>query len=568
VTVYNQNNKKMPKLYIYPKKADSFHFKLGSAKVSLGRSADNEIPLPDPFCSGKHAFVYNKDKEYFIRDNNSKNGIFLNGKKIKGETQLQKGDSLLLGSTRLVFDQKLATNVEVTDAPSSSANINTIMHLKDILKKPEISTTIRGEAKPIDLEELKSQHQDISIINEVTKALILHKPLTELLDHIMQLISEYLPMDRGILMLQDGQPPQLIPKVVRINNKSLVNQTIHVSQSIINMVVEKHSAVLISDTLADTRFKAQESILKLNIHSAMCVPLWNNRDIIGIIYTDRTSLPKPFSQADLRLLTLMSNLAAVKIENARAIEISMEIQKMEKELQLASNIQKDLLPKINPSSEIFDIAGANIPCQQVGGDYYDFIQIEPGHLGITIADVSGKGVASSLLMASLRAALHSELHSGYGLEKMAGKLNSFVHRTTNINSFITFFFCDLDENTGELSYINAGHNPPIILTKKGKIKHLESSGLCLGMFPDTQYESRAITLAPGDILLLFTDGFTESRNKDNQDYQETGLLKALKTNKDKPAQELLDTLYSELDKFCEGTDPMDDRTLVVVKQTS
>lgn len=558
----------MSKLYIYPKKADSFHFKLGASKVSLGRSADNEIPLPDPFCSGKHAFIYTKDKKFFIRDNNSKNGIFLNGKKIKGETQLKKGDSLLLGSTRMVFDQKLATNVEVTDAPSSSANINTIMHLKDILKKPEISTTIRGDAKPIDLEELKSQHQDISIINEVTKALILHKPLNELLDHIMQLISEYLPMDRGILMLQDGQPPQLIPKVVRINNKSLAHQTIHVSQSIINMVVEKHSSVLISDTLADTRFKAQESIIKLNIHSAMCVPLWNNRDIIGIIYTDRTSLPKPFSQADLRLLTLMSNLAAVKIENARATEISMEIQKMEKELQLASNIQKDLLPKINPSSNKFDIAGANIPCQQVGGDYYDFIKINPGHLGITIADVSGKGVASSLLMASLRAALHSELHTGYDLEIMAGKLNNFVHRTTNINSFITFFFCDLNEATGELEFINAGHNPPTILTKKGKIKHLESSGLCLGMFPDTQYESESIKLEQGEILLLFTDGFTESRNKDNQEYQETGLLSALKKNKAKSAAEILDALYSELDQFCEGTDPMDDRTLVVVKRIS
>ncbi|TET24559.1 MAG: FHA domain-containing protein [Candidatus Aminicenantes bacterium] len=558
----------MPILYVYPKKGEFFRFPLKKKKISVGRSDDNDISIPDPFSSGHHALIYPSETGYVVRDNNSKNGTFLNGNKISSETELNKGDEILIGSTRIIFNKELSTNVEVTDGLSSSANINTIMHLEEILKKPDISTTIRAAAKPFDIERIKSEHRSFSAISEVSKALILHMPLNELLEHIMDLINENLPMDRGIMMLKEGNPAQLISKVVRINNKKLLNKKIQVSQSIINMAVNKHSAVLASDVQADPRFKAQESIIKLNIHSAMCVPLWNNKEIIGIIYSDRISILEKFSDEDLRLLTLLSNLAAVKIENAKLFEQSIEKEKMEKELSLASQIQKDFLPKENPSCKNFKIAGNNIPCYQVGGDYYDFISIDASRLGIIVADVSGKGVSASLLMASLRAALHSDIHSQYKLEKMAAKLNDFVHRSSPINSFITFFFCEFDKKSGELRYINAGHNPPLILDKKGKIHRLESCGLCLGMFPSQVYEAKKVTLNAGDTAVIFTDGITESRNKENKDFEEGGLIKALRKHSKLSAQKLLEKIYEELDSFTSGTDQMDDMTLVILKRVS
>jgi len=257
-------------LYVYSKKGEFFRFPLKKQKVSVGRSADNDISIHDPFSSGHHAFVYSSETGYSIRDNDSKNGTFLNGHKILSETELNKGDEILIGSTRIIFDKELSTNVEVTDDPSSSANINTVMNLKDILKKSDISTTIKkAAAKPFDIERLKSEHRSFSALSEVSKALVLHMPLNELLEHIMDLINENLPMDRGIMMLKEGNPAQLVSKVVRINNKKLINQRIQLSQSIINMVVNKHSAVLASDVQADTRFKAQESVINLNIHSAI-----------------------------------------------------------------------------------------------------------------------------------------------------------------------------------------------------------------------------------------------------------------------------------------------------------
>jgi sigma-B regulation protein RsbU (phosphoserine phosphatase) len=261
-------------------------------------------------------------------------------------------------------------------------------------------------------------------------------------------------------------------------------------------------------------------------------------------------------------------LAAVKIENAKLIEKAIEQEKMEKELALASQIQKDFLPKENPSCENFEITGSNIPCYQVGGDYYDFIDIDPCRLGIVIADVSGKGVSASLLMASVRAALHSELHPLYKLEEMAGKLNNFVHRSSAPNSFITFFFCELNRKSGEMRFINAGHNPPLILKKNGKIERLESSGLCLGMFPSSTYEINTVTIEPGDTALLFTDGITESRNKKNEEFSEERLISVIKKRPRLSAQKLLDKIYDDVRQFTSGTDQMDDMTLVVIKRVS
>jgi serine phosphatase RsbU (regulator of sigma subunit) len=298
----------------------------------------------------------------------------------------------------------------------------------------------------------------------------------------------------------------------------------------------------------------------------VCVPLWNNKEIIGIIYSDRISLLKPFAEEDLRLLTLLANLAAVKIENIRATELSIEKEKMEKELALAAQIQRDFLPKLTPDLEGFDIIGDMTPCSQVGGDYYDFIPVGSNRLGIVIADVSGKGVGASLHMASLRASLHSEVHPNYSISKMAAKLNNSVHRDTQINTFITFFFCELNQKTGELEFVNAGHNPPIIIDKKGKVQRLESVGLCLGMFPDVEYQSQRIVMNIDDVMVLYTDGITESRNKDNEEFEEERLIRFLKKHTKLPASDLLGKVYGEVDSFTADVEQMDDMTLVVVKK--
>lgn len=557
----------MARLFVYPKKGETYWYKLEQEKTTIGRSEDNDIALGDPFSSGHHALICFSGDGYLIRDNGSKNGTFLNGKKVTGEAELKKGDEILVGSTRIIFDKEVSSNVEVTEMVLPSRNINTIIHLKDILKKPDIETTIQGLVTPADFIKIKSDYKSMAVLNEVSRALILHQPLAELMERIMDLISEYLPMDRGVLMLKEGNPPQPIPKVIRINNRSLARQKIMVSQSIINLVLDKHSSVLTTDAQADPRFKMKDSVIQSNIHSAMCAPLWNNREIIGVVYADRTALLDQFSEEDLRLLTLLANLAAVKIENAEAIEKAIEMETFKKELSRAAQIQKDLLPKQNPAIENYDIAGLNIPCDQVGGDYYDFIEIDPCRLGVIIADVSGKGISASLLMASLRAALHVEIRPQVSVADMAARLNDFVHRSAAINRFITFFFCELNLKTGALRYINAGHNPPVLLEKGGEISRLEPSGFCLGMFPSVVYEAREVSLGVGDAVILYTDGVTDSRDKDNHEFGEECLIELVKKNVRLPAEKIVEKICAELTSFTTGVPPFDDMTLVVLKRT-
>ncbi len=555
----------MPTLYIYPKVGDFFTISLGTEKVTIGRSSDNMIFVPDPFCSSHHAVIFPIETGYAVKDGGSKNGTFVNGKKIAGEFELKKGDEILVGSVRVIFDKPLLTNVEVTDQLSSTTYVNTITAVA-ILMKPPTKTTIRAFPPLGDIEQIKTEYKISTIISEVSQALVLHKPIGELLDHIMNIISEHLPMDRSILMLKEGDPAQLIPRVIRIDNKRFQNQKIQISKSIVNMAFEQQLSVLTSDAAIDPRFSAKDSIINSGIHSAMCVPLWSNTEIIGIIYADRISLLDAFTNEDLRLLTLLSNLAAVKIEESRRIEREIETEKMKRELQLAAQIQSNFFPKENPSCENYEIAGKNIPCQQVGGDYYDFISIDPCHLGIAIADVSGKGVSASLLMASLRANLHAEVHAGYDLGAMVVKLNNFVHLSSAINQFITFFFCELDKDTGMLRYVNAGHNPPFVMQKSGEIGYLDSCGLCLGMLPSVTYDLRSQAIGPGDILLLFTDGITESRNKDNEEFGVERLTAIIQKSRKASAFDLTRAILDGLNEFTAKADPADDRTLVVIKR--
>jgi len=559
----------MPKLFIYPKKGEGFEYDLDKEKLSIGRSADNEIMLPDPFSSGHHAVIYLSEGRFILRDSGSKNGTFLNGKKLAGEAVLKKGDEILIGSTRLIFDRALShAPVEVSEMPSPARSINTIIHLNDILKKTDIETTMQNLATPADFLRIRSDVKSMAVLNEVSQALILHQPLGELLNRVMDLISEYLPIDRGVLMLREGNPPQMIPKVTRINNRNLARQKIVVSQSIINLVLDNHSSVLTTDAQKDKRFSDKESVILSNIHSAMCVPLWNNREIIGVLYADRIMLLDQFSEEDLRLLTLLANLAAVKYEQALAVERAIEMEKFQKELALASQIQKDFQPKENPVCENFDIAGTNIPCLHIGGDYYDFIRIDPCRMAILVADVSGKGISAALLMASLRAALHAEINPQINLVEMIAKLNDFVHRSSAANRFITFFFSDLNLRTGELRYINAGHNPPLHIAKDGKVTRLESGGFCLGMFPDVSYEEKKIHLSPGEIVVLFTDGITETLDPQKQEFGEENLAAVLQKNSKQSAAEIVEQVLDELRHFCGGAAPLDDMTLVVIKRTA
>jgi sigma-B regulation protein RsbU (phosphoserine phosphatase) len=243
------------------------------------------------------------------------------------------------------------------------------------------------------------------------------------------------------------------------------------------------------------------------------------------------------------------------------------LRRIEADLAQAARIQEDLLPKESPKFAGFDISGVNVPCYEVGGDYYDFVPIDPDRIGIVVADVSGKGISASLLMASLRAALLIEVRPGYDLGLMASRLSDFVYKSSGPTSFVTFFFGELDRRTTQVCYVNAGHNPPFILDQDGRARPLEISGFPLGMFAGSAYEVRTSPLAPGELAILYTDGIPQGRNERGEDYSDERLVAFIRERRALSAAEICREVLTDVRDYACGTQPCDDITLVVLKRT-
>jgi len=556
-------------LYIYPKIGEPSTFPLGPQRVTIGRASTNDIVLSDQFSSGCHAVIVPAERGYTLIDQGSKNGTFLNGRRVTGEVELVRGDEILVGSTRFYFDKDFQPSVETVEGTTFTHSSNTIIQVRDILKKPPASGIIvKTPGGGLDLERLQQDQKIISVMGAVSQALIYNMPLDKLLDHIMDVLIQHLPMDRGVLMMKNEATQALEPRVVRVQNGALRAQSIFVSQTIVRTALERNSAILISDIQADEGLRAQMSVVQAQIHSAMCVPLWNNQDIIGLLYCDRASLLEQFTEDDLRLLTLLANLAAVKIENARLYEESLKVIQLQREIELAVQIQKNFLPRSEPDFAPYEISGSAQACRRVGGDYYDYIRIDPDRLAVVIADVSGVGVSASLLMASLRGALHEKFPGPVDLGALAANLNDYVYSSSDSHLFISFFLGILDRSRHEVTYVNAGHNPPVLGGRTGPARFLESTGLCLGMFPGQAFGEAKVDLRPGDILCLYTDGIVESRKGEHDEYGEERLADLVGKLSGLPAQGIRDKIFEDAFAFSGCTEAGDDMTVVVVKRNA
>jgi len=243
------------------------------------------------------------------------------------------------------------------------------------------------------------------------------------------------------------------------------------------------------------------------------------------------------------------------------------LRRIESDLTLAAKVQRDFLPRQDPRVEHFDISGLNISCYEVGGDYYDFVPVDSYRLGIAVGDVSGKGIGAALLMASLRAAFRAEVHSGYRIEDMAAGINDFVHQSSALSSFITFFYCELDRRGGEVRYVNAGHVAPVVLRTDGSLEALGSTGFCLGMFPGAVYEAKTVRLGEGDILFLYSDGIPDSRNAAGAEYTLDRLISLLRSNAGLRAADILSAVAADAKLFIGEAPRFDDQTLVVIKKS-
>lgn len=572
-----------PQLLVRPLHGEPFRFSIDKPVVSIGRSKRNDLVLADQWLSRNHAEIRLENGAYYICDLQSRNGTMVNGVRISSHVPLQSGDVVTLGDQTLTFDHESSGSVILSDSSNPLDMEGTLVVPTEKLLAAArghedtwddlVGAGRRPSAAPGDnTARIIKQNQVLTALSQASMALISERPLSELLEFILDLAVNVVKAERGFLMLtQGGNGNEREVKAVRSSSGSnSADSAITFSSTIVDKVVQEKVSILTKNAMDDPRFRAQESVIALRIRSAMCVPLWNNQNVTGIIYVDSRIQESVFTEDDLTLLSSLANVAAIKLENAQLLEEMIEKKRMEHELELAGQIQKNLLPSRAPQILGWDLTGSNAPCYTIGGDYFDFIERSTNRLAFALADVSGKGASAALMMAVLRATVHSTAQQQEDdVVSIMSHANHVMYHNSPAQSYATFFLGDLDPGSGELLYINAGHIPPILFRAQSRsIERLETGGTVVGLFEMAPYEKGRAELAPGDILVVFTDGVSESWDDKDEEFGEERLGKVVQENADLSAADLLDKILAEVDRHTKGDRPSDDRTLIIVKRVA
>jgi serine phosphatase RsbU (regulator of sigma subunit) len=275
----------------------------------------------------------------------------------------------------------------------------------------------------------------------------------------------------------------------------------------------------------------------------------------------------PFPPTDRRTLSLFANQAAIALENARLHLEALEKERLEREMQLAAEIQRRILPRDAPEIPGYELVGWNRPARQIGGDYYDLFQRQDGRVGLVVGDVSGKGMPAALMVSTLHSALHLLLdQAGFG-PALLEMLNRHILESSAANKFITLLLAELDPESGRVTYLNAGHNPGMLLRREGDVEELGATGLPIGVLPGSRFLARAVTLAPGDLLCIYSDGITEVESPAEEEFGTRRLLALLREHRERPLPEVLEAIQTATGRFSAGLPPGDDQTLVLLRRT-
>jgi sigma-B regulation protein RsbU (phosphoserine phosphatase) len=404
-----------------------------------------------------------------------------------------------------------------------------------------------------------------------------------LLRTITERISQTLHVERIAFLLRQGKLFQLqyaqgIPNTIDVSlaENSSTMRALAVDRSP-KRVFREHP-----DPWLALAAPGEVSVLD-ELEAELLLPLPGRSNLIGVMALGPKLSEEPYSRSDRRLLSSVALQTGLAIENSALVhhlaEESAQRQRIDREIEIARQVQERLLPQIYPLVKGLDFAGFSRTAQEVGGDYYDFIALDSGRLGIAVGDVSGKGISAALLMASIRSALHGLTFSGtLTLPRIIEGLNRIIYDSSTSNRFVTFFFGEYDPSTRTLDYVNAGHNAPVLLrpTAPGHdsfcspegpcmVELLETGGPVLGIFTDVQYEQGRCQLQPYDILIAFTDGISEAMTANYEEWGEERLIAAAKLNTQRSAQDLVTALVQSADQFTAGAPQNDDLSMVVLK---
>jgi phosphoserine phosphatase RsbU/P len=403
----------------------------------------------------------------------------------------------------------------------------------------------------------------LETIAEVNSTRDLEDVLTGIVTNTLALTGA----ERAILMLMEGGELRL--RLARNSKGKTLDEDVTHSRWVPDEVARTGEPKILKNVPAEELADLSTSIINLRLLSLLCVPLRYKDEIIGVIYADSRATTQSFDESDLAIFQAMADQAAIAIENARLLEASLEKERIQHELRIAQSIQTGLLPAGHLPLEGFDIFGLSEPCDETGGDYFDYIEGRDGLEWIAIGDVTGHGVSAALLMTTARAGLRACAVAEPDMGACVAQLNDHLERDMDPGQFMTLFLAELDPANRCFQYLCAGHNPPLIVRASGEFEELQRTGLGLGIMAGSRYGvAGSVDLAPGDILFLYTDGITEARRIRGEEKEMFGMERlqgVLLESREKSAQDITKNVREAVAAWRGVTPRDDDETMVVVK---
>jgi serine phosphatase RsbU (regulator of sigma subunit) len=554
----------MPSLHIVKGANEGSSIPLDGEKFVMGRNPDCGIVIPVTSVSREHAQILRIHGKYYIEDKQSRNGTYINGQAITVRTQLRHNDKIRICDFQATFleGQPTVTQDDMDDDGGEGPEGDGTSTVEAMLAS---SSHMLLETQPA--EKLRGL---LEISANLNKTLELGPLLPKIVDSLFHLFRQ---ADRCFLIQaeeggKEGQQ-RLMPRVVK-TRRPTDEANARFSRSIVRRCLDTATAFLSDDASRDDRIQLSQSVVDFKIRSVMCVPLCGaNGKAFGVIQLDTQDRSKKFTQDDLKFLWGVANQAAVAMENARLHEEAVKTERVKRDLELAHKVQESFLPRKLPEVAGYDFAAHYKAALEVGGDYYGFIPLGDGRLAVAVGDVAGKGISAALLMAKLssdtRFSLLTEAEPAQAVTKLNGLLYEF---TSEADRFVTLAVVLVDPAKHTATMVSAGHDSPLLYRagnpRLEEVLPNNVAGLPLGIMAGYPYESCQVGLQPGDCLLVFTDGVTDSLNIKGEKFGREGIQRAVQGAGNTTPKDLVDRVAKAVTAHATGRDPFDDVTLVAL----
>ncbi len=545
-------------LRLEPRDAEPFHREVSGDAAVIGRSSKADVIVADRFLSRQHARFFLKDGSWFLEDLGSRNTTFLNDRPVSGPTPVRPGDVIRLAESRVLVEGPggavPASGDGLVGGDDEGLPGGTIL-------RPAAQLLSR-EGAPLGGGEAGGVTGRLRVVNEVHRALAAPITPEALLELVLDRAFVHLGPDEGAIFLRG--PDGSLRRAASRQPPGAKGEPLF-SRRLVQEVVDKGVAALVTDASLDQRFAGSESIVMSGVRSLVAAPLLDSEGCLGMIALSARGHLRPFGEDDMELLVALAAAAALRIRNLALTEETARRRLLDKELDLARDIQLGMLPRAFPERPEIDVAAELRPARTVGGDLYDVVA-EGDRVWLLVGDVSGKGVGAALFMAVTKTLFRAIAPGAPTVAAAMGRVNEELARDNERAMFVTAFAARLDLATGELEYVNAGHNPTYRLEAGGSVLPLGGPvDPALGALEGHAFRGSVVALRPGDALLLYTDGIVEARSPSEEEFHTLRLESSLRALREAPAEALVRGLLGQLDDFVGDAPQYDDITVLALR---